>query len=63
MTQYLGHGQLAGEGSGAEVDPNTDPELYSQRIVRTGRRDYHSYPAHLDWSQRGITQMFRSNFL
>ena len=51
--QFLGHGQLAGDGEGVFIDPNIDPELFSQRIVRTRRRDYHSFPRSLDWEQRG----------
>ena len=51
--QYLGQGQLAGDGEGVFIDPNIDPEQFRQRIVRTGRRDYHSFPSHLDWRQRG----------
>ena len=52
-TQYLGHGQLAGDGPGVFIDPNIDPELFSQRIVRTRRRDYHRFPPSLDWEERG----------
>lgn len=51
--QYLGHGQLAGDGPDVVIDPNIDPEIFSQRIVRTGRRDYHSFPSQLDWHRRG----------
>ena len=51
--QYLGQGQLAGDGPGVFIDPNIDSEQFGRRIVRSGRRDYNSFPSHLNWTQRG----------
>ena len=51
--QYLGHGQLAGDGPDVVIDPNINPEIFTQKIVRSGRRDYTSFPPRLDWSRRG----------
>ena len=51
--RYLGQGALAGDGPGVFIDPNIDPEQFRKRIVRSGRRDYRSFPAELDWEQRG----------
>ena len=51
--QYLGQGQLGGDGPGTFIDPNIDPEQFRRRIVRSGRRDYYSFPSHLNWTQRG----------
>ena len=48
---YLGQGQLGGDD--VFIDPNIDPEQFRRRIVRSGRRDYNSFPSHLDWTQRG----------
>ena len=50
-SQYLGQGQLGGDD--VFIDPNIDPEQFTRRIVRSGRRDYYSVPSHLDWNQRG----------
>ena len=60
--QYLGQGYLAGDGPGVFIDPNIDPEQFRQRIVRSRRRDYRSFPAELDWEQRGKIFMFYSTF-
>ena len=51
--RYFGQGQLAGAGPGVFIDPNIDPEQFRKSITRTRRRDYHSFPAELDWEQRG----------
>ena len=62
-TQYLGQGQLAGDGPGVFIDPDIDPEQFRKRIVRTGRRDYHSFPSHLDWNQTGENTHHMTNDL
>ena len=50
----LGQGLLAGDGPGVFIDPNIDPEQFRKRIVRSARRKgYQSFPAELDWEQRG----------
>ena len=46
---WTGQGQLAGDS--ADIDPSIVP--VTQRIVRTGRRNYNNFPTQLDWSQRG----------
>ena len=51
--QYLGQGSLGGDGPDVFIDPNIDPEIFTQKIVRTRRRDYHSFPRQLDWKRRG----------
>ena len=56
--RYLGQGQLGGDD--VFIDPNIDPEQFTQRIVRSGRRDYNSFPSHLDW--RGEFRTNMSNF-
>ena len=53
VSQYLGQGALAGDGPDAFIDPNIDPEIFTQRIVRSRRRDYQSFPTELDWEKRG----------
>ena len=52
----LGQGLLAGDGPGVFIDPNIDPEQFTQRIVRSRRRNYQNFPTELDWEKRGKTR-------
>ena len=53
VTQYLGQGALGGDAPDVFIKPNIDPEIFTQRIVRSRRRENESFPTELDWERRG----------